>query len=114
MTVTFKNQAAQGDLLLRRIKKLPEDLVERKAEGGKHVLAHSETGHDHWINEHEAKVFDTADRNPLICYLQLAGNTTLEHARPFDTHQSISISPGVYEVRRQREYTPQGWRRVED
>ena len=38
----------------------------------------------------------------------------IEHLRSFDTHESISIAPGIYEIRRQREYTPEGWKRVED
>ena len=40
--------------------------------------------------------------------------TVLEHQRPHDTHAPIKFAKGVYEVRRQREYTPEGWRRVAD
>ena len=38
----------------------------------------------------------------------------LEHLREFDKHEPILFEPGVYHVRRQREYTPEGFRRVED
>jgi hypothetical protein len=31
-----------------------------------------------------------------------------------DRRPSILFAPGVYHVRRQREYTPEGFRRVED
>lgn len=38
----------------------------------------------------------------------------IEQKRPYDTHAPIMFEPGIYEVRRQREYTPEGFRRVED
>jgi hypothetical protein len=38
----------------------------------------------------------------------------LEHLRSFNTHESLVIAPGIYEVRRQKEYTPEGWRRAAD
>ena len=40
--------------------------------------------------------------------------TLLEHLRSFDTHETIKLPVGTFEIRRQREYTPEGWRRVED
>jgi hypothetical protein len=36
------------------------------------------------------------------------------HLRSYDMHAPITIKPGIYELRRQREYTPEGWRRVAD
>lgn len=50
----------------------------------------------------------------MICYLSISDPTALTHERSFDTHEPILLNPGIYEVRRQREYTPQGWRRIED
>ena len=52
--------------------------------------------------------------NPLVSWLQVNRSTALDHLRPHDTHESIMFEPGIYEVRRQREYTPEGFRRVED
>lgn len=115
---TFIKQAAQGDLLIRRIEKLPEGLTPAKAEGGRHVLAHSETGHNHVIAERPTvKVYGTAD--PLLSYLEVIEATDeaealIEHLRTYDTHETIKVPPGVYEIRRQREYSPEGWRRVAD
>jgi hypothetical protein len=34
--------------------------------------------------------------------------------RPHDTHESYRLTPGVYEVRQQREYVPEGYRRAAD
>jgi len=115
---TFKTQAAQGDLLIRRIDKLPDGIVPAKAEGGQHILAHSETGHNHVIAERPTvRVYSTD--NPLLSYLEVIEATDqaealIEHLRSYDTHETLAVPPGVYEIRRQREYSPEGWRRVAD
>jgi len=38
----------------------------------------------------------------------------IEHHRLFDTHEAMEIKPGIYEIHRQREYTPEGYRRAAD
>lgn len=118
MTVTFKNRAAQGDLMIRRIEKLPEGITKVASEKGFHVVAHSETGHNHVIADSpNVALYTTGD--PMVSYLEViqatdATETLLEHLRGHDTHETIKIPAGVFEIRRQREYSPQGWRRVED
>ncbi len=115
---TFKNQAAQGDIFIRRIGTLPPAAVLLKAENGVFVVAHSETGHHHTIAERpNVKLYTTGD--PMVSYLEVveatdAAECLLEHLRSFDTHETIKIPAGVFEIRRQREYVPEGWRRVED
>jgi hypothetical protein len=115
---TFNKQAAQGDLMIRRIKELPENLELLKPEDEKFVVAHSETGHNHVIDaKPNVKWYGNGD--PMVSYLQVeesldAVETLLEHMRSYDTHESIAIQPGLYEIRRQREYSPEGWKRVED
>ena len=115
---TFKNCAAQGDLMIRRIEKLPENLNLMSFKNGAYIVAHSETGHHHVIAEcPNVRVFESDD--PLISYLEVleatdAAEVLIEHLRSFDTHESLLVSSGIYEIRRQREYTPEGWRRVAD
>lgn len=115
---TFINCAAQGDLLLRRIDKLPAGAKLMAAEKGAFIVAHSETGHHHIIKERPGvKVYVTDD--PMVSYLEVIEVTEktealLEHLRGHDTHETLSIPPGIFELRRQREYTPEGWRRVQD
>jgi len=115
---TFTKCAAQGDLLIRRVDTIPATAVAMKSEHGQFVVAHSETGHNHVIAERpNVKMFTTGD--PMISYLQVieatdATETLLKHLRGHDTHETIKIPAGNYEIRRQREYTPEGWRRVED
>jgi hypothetical protein len=114
---TVKEMGAQGDVLFRRIDKLPAGVMEQKNEGPI-VVAHSETGHHHTVDGAAAKLFDKATRDPMICYLQLASDhVDVVHHRPHDTHETLRLAGGagsIYEVRRQEEYTPEGWRRVED
>lgn len=115
---TFTKCAAQGDLLIRRIETIPTDAKEIKAEKGQYIVAHSETGHNHIIAERpNVKLYSTGD--PMVSYLEVveatdATETLLEHLRSFDQHETIKIPSGKFEIRRQREYTPEGWRRVED
>lgn len=116
--VTFVNQAAQGDLLLRRVEKLPANVKPLAAQGGVLVVAHSETGHNHVIDERPNVKWYSGD-DPMVSYLEVveatdATETLLRHLRGHDTHKTLVIPPGVFMLRRQREHTPQGWRRVED
>jgi hypothetical protein len=116
---TFQEVCAQGDVLIRRVSALPDGVLRAVAEkGGRIVVTHSETGHDHVMVLDRAmdgpsvEMFESD--NPLVAWLQVHRPTALEHLRPHDTHEPIMFEPGVYEVRRQREYTPEGFRRVED
>ena len=115
---TFNKMAAQGDLMIRRIETIPAKAVTVTAEKGVFVVAHSETGHNHVIEARpNVQLLTTGD--PMISYLRVieatdATETLLEHLRGYDTHETIKITPGNYEIRRQREYSPEGWRQVED
>jgi hypothetical protein len=115
----FLNRAAQGDVFFRRVDALPSDVILVAAFNGRIVVTHSETGHDH-VMMLDKKRFKTpavemfATDNPLVAWIKVNRPTALEHLRPHDTHEPIMFGVGIYEVRRQREYTPEGFRRVED
>ena len=101
--------------MLRRIKKLPEGLKLVEAQNGQYVVVHSETGHNHCVKERSSvKLYASVDQ--FRGYLDVSGfePAVLEHHRSFDTHEALEIKPGIYEIRRQREYTPQGFRRAAD
>lgn len=112
-----EQMAAQGDVLFRRVKSIPKDAVEQPRKGPL-VVAHSETGHHHVIESPDAKLFTTAD--PLVCFLRLEGvpHVDVVHQRPHDTHETLRLMGGndgaCFEIRRQREHTPEGWRMVAD
>lgn len=115
---TFDKCAAQGDVLFIKVDAIPDNLTEQEPNGSNElVITHSETGHDHVM------VLDRQDLpavqmfngdNPLISWLKVNRPTSLDHKREHHTHESIVFQPGMYEIRRQQESTPEGWRRVAD
>jgi hypothetical protein len=119
---TITTMAAQGDILITRIARLPDGAV-KQPHAAEVIVAHSETGHHHvalQVHEHYSA---PGDRGAMLSYLVASGALpiTIEHRRPYDTHETlelISDTPDVgevvWEIRRQREHTPEGWRRVED
>lgn len=136
---TFDKMAAQGDMLIRAIDKLPDNIKETPAEHGNFVLAHSETGHNHVVKKQEGVSFYANENDPFIAYLVIEPNklkaqsvtdsqvrVECKHLRDYDTHETISFFTGdifakvkdagkkIFEIRRQREYTPEGFRRAQD
>lgn len=119
---TAQRMAAQGDVLFRTVPKVPKGFTEVPRKGPA-VVAHSETGHHHVVEDQTARLFE-APGNSLVAYLQLGsisepmgGGCDVLHQRPFDTHETLRLlgMPGdVWEIRKQREHAPEGWRRVQD
>ncbi len=112
---TATNMAAQGDGLFRRIEKLPKTAVEMKRGKGEKIVAlHSETGHHHTIAAPDVRFFNEPG-NPFISYLQLGdGACEIVHERGWDVHETLALLGGkdtVWEVRKQREMSPEGWAR---
>lgn len=110
---TFKKIAAQGDAMLKRVDSLPEGLELSRDTQGKHIVAHSETGHHHTVLSRNADLLINK-ANEFIAYLHVKEDTELTHERSFDTHETLLLTEGYYEIRRQREYTPKGYRRAQD
>ena len=108
---TITTMAAQGDCMFRRVEALPEGAT-AAAPAERVVVAHSETGHHHVAVGSGITFYRSAD--PLVCYLSLTDPTEIQHERPFDTHETLQLLPGVWELRRQKEWTVEGFRRVED
>lgn len=95
----------QGDVFVIAIPALPEQGCEER----RPVLAEGEvTGHAHRLADPASgRVFASGDR----LFLQvLADAATIIH----EEHGPITVPRGGYEVRIQREYTPQEIRRVVD
>ena len=103
----------QGDVAIRRIDKLPAGLEPATPQGGHHIVAHSETGHNHVIDSRAAQLL-IDKTNAFIAYLDVREPCDLTHLRDHDTHAPLHVEPGFYEVRRQRENAPEGWRRAQD
>lgn len=114
---TPTTQAAQGDVLFVRLSEIPasRQYTEVPREYGALIVAHSETGHHHAIRDLEAVLLRPLDGDGLTTYLRVDGtHADVVHERPHDTHDPIRLTQGVWLVRRQREHTPEGWRRVAD
>lgn len=100
---------AQGDLNFFAVDEIPSDVTETVAE--QHVLAHSETGHHHVVDRATVRVYN---RDEFESFLEVPQEAEVIHLRGFDTHDKINLPAGKYRVTRQREYTPEGYRRAAD
>lgn len=121
-------QIRQGDVLLVAVKSLPEGCKEVAPDRDRIVLAYGKiTGHAHAIAGHvnsAARADEIADsvgaraqaKARLMVapngelYLQVRETVTLCH----EEHDALSITPGIYHLPRQVEYSPAELRRVED
>lgn len=102
----------QGDVLIRKVDALPDGLktVPRDARG-RLVLAEGEvTGHAHVVDCPEA-TFLAADLADLEGrFLKIEREASVVH----EEHDTLTLEPGLYEVRRQREYETDAERYVAD
>lgn len=112
-----KRSAAQGDVLIRRVGVVPTGATKQPPEQ-RVVIAHSETGHHHVASGSFDYYSQPGDA--LLAYMVTRGPIVIEHERTWDTHEALELLADdaggevVWEIRRQREWTPEGWRRVED
>jgi len=119
---SYSRPVFQGDVMFTRCQEIPK---EAKLIDG-NIVAHSETGHHHVAEGAEVYTCDDG----LTLYMQMTGlsdakkakakgpqHVDVVHKRSFDTHETLRLlgNPGdIWKIRRQREYVPEGWRRVED
>ena len=110
---TVDRFSAQGDVEFCRVRALPKAAKAIVATDARHVVAHSESGHHHWCDA-EGVSYYRDPGNAFVCYLRSEHAVDIVHARPHHTHETQRLTPGIWKITRQREYTPQGYRRVED
>jgi hypothetical protein len=93
----------QGDLLFVSVEDIPE-ATER--EDG--IVAEGElTGHHHRIRSRAMGALMIAG---VAAYIKALRDTHIDHPE----HSTVVLPPGNWQVIRQREYEPEGWRRVQD
>lgn len=91
--------ARQGDIKVDKVESLPTGLKLQPLDNGLSVLAYGEvTGHKHHFREDHVKIYLNDNKMFLIIEGKPA---TLYH----EEHDPITFAPGIYEVRRQREWT---------
>ncbi len=112
---TFENTAAQGDCFIKRVdrKAFPSNAEQEPVEGGNYIVAHSETGHHHVIPDRHCRLLK-GDEFTSWLEVDEGKSVILKHLRDHDTHAPIEIGSGTYKITRQREYTPEGYRRAQD
>ena len=92
-------QLRQGDVFLMRVDSLPAGATIEKSAGGDIILAHGEaTGHAHRVECSNASLYKIKGER----LLQVTRSTELKH----EEHGPITLSPGVYKIVIQREYSP--------
>jgi hypothetical protein len=94
----------QGDVIIEKCETIP---------GGVKKLAHltlaegEVTGHAHRVVEGEAELFEKDG----VMFLSVSSDTAVV---THEEHKAQTLERGTYKVTIQREYTPEGWRRVAD
>jgi hypothetical protein len=96
-------QYRQGDVLLCAIDEIPVRATAIPSTGDRVVVATGElSGHAHVFPAREARLFrDEASGRAFVAIAE--GGAALVH----EEHTLIRVPEGQYELRRQREYTPQ-------
>lgn len=99
-----KKNYRHGDVLI-----VPCDAKEVKGKEDKELtLAEGEvTGHAHRITSGQAKLFRFDDKMYLKVLSKIA---LLTH----EEHRALELPQGDYEIKIQRDYEPQGWKKVQD
>jgi hypothetical protein len=106
-----KNVAFQGELMVLRVAAVPEGARQVEPQDGRYLVAHSETGHHHTISADGCVMHEAS---PLLCYLMLDRGLSIVHERSWNTHEQLDLGGGIWEVHRQREWTPDGERLAAD
>lgn len=105
---TERWMARQGDVLIERVTAIPAAAPRQPDVRGRVILAYGEvTGHAHTLDATDAVRFGPSED---AFWLRVDCETAVEHQE----HAPITLAPGNYRVRRQREYSAAGERRVAD
>src|SRR6185436_9617654 len=84
------NQFQQGDVLIKRIDKLPEEVKEVTRKEGKIIVMHGEGGHTHCISDVDAMFFEKDGK----FYLKNEKPVTIDH----EEHKAFVIEPGIWQI----------------
>lgn len=90
-------QIQHGDVLLKKIARLPKGGAEVPREAGRIIVARGEaTGHNHAIADKGATLWEFKGE----LYLEVTEPVTIVH----DEHKPLPIPPGIYQVGAVKEY----------
>lgn len=109
---SFKISAAQGEVNIRRIDAIPENikngLVAIKAEKGLLIIGHSESGHHHGFRSGGVDLMERVNDVPagmkiLYAIIENPAELIQDAGAP---HETIAFEPGIFEFRISREFNP--------
>lgn len=90
-------QIQHGDVLLKKMAKLPKGVVEVPRVDGLLILAEGEaTGHHHMVVDKTAVLWELNGN----LYLEVTETVTITH----EEHKALPIPTGIYRVGRVKEY----------
>ena len=94
-----------GDVILKAVKSIRGEEINKDKDL---ILALGEvTGHSHRIPQGQAQMFKFNDKT----YIKVTkGIACLKH----EEHKEIKIPRGCYEIEIQKDYSPDGWKKVQD
>lgn len=103
----MRNLIRQGDVLLLPVNTIPSATTPVPRDNGRVVLAYGEvTGHAHALIDPDVTLVEASGTR----YVSTNRLTHLLH----EEHTMAPTKPGAYEVRIQKEYTPEAIRDVAD
>lgn len=103
-------QARQGDVIIERVQRIPGKVTPVERDNGKVILAYGEvTGNSHAVLDPDVELLSTADAAERFLRVGSQGATVVH-----EEHGPITLAPGNYRVRIQREYSPEAIRNVAD
>lgn len=105
-------QVRQGDVFLTKVRSVPKGARPVARDRGRVVLAYGEvTGHAHAIADPDVELLELAAAAGADRFLRVRSRTAvLGH----EEHAAITLQPGTYRVRIQREWSDQDSQRVLD
>jgi len=98
-----KKADRQGDVLIIHVEKIPEGAVPKE---GTTLALGEVTGHSHRFPDGAIQMFTFDEKT----YMRVTKSSRLEH----EEHGALIYEPGDYEIKIQREYSPEGWKYVTD
>lgn len=102
-------QFRQGDVMLERVPEIPKDAipVDWSKEGRVILVLGQATGHAHALSTDKTTMRETGSGDR---FLDVQDGAELVH----EEHSTIPLPAGLYQVIRQREYSPEEIRNVND
>lgn len=101
----------QGDLLFKEVKAFPKAVTITKVRTNGHILEGEVTGHIHRVadaNLEDCELMEVG--TDLYLNVSAEGGISIVH----EDHKPIHLPPARYEILRQREYSPEQIRNVQD